>query len=79
MMLEILKMRFLDHEELHPDLEWSEVERRLLKAPEAIAILQRMEESGGEPETIGYDAKTGKLIFLRLRKGIAGRAQEPVL
>ena len=63
MMLEILKMRFLDHEELHPDLEWSEVERRLLKAPEAIAILQRMEESGGEPETIGYDAKTGKLIF----------------
>ena len=63
MMLEILKMRFLDHEELHPDLEWSEVERRLLKAPEAIAVLQRMEESGGEPETIGYDGKTGKLIF----------------
>ena len=62
-MLEIIKARFSEHMELHPDLEWSEVERRLREAPKAVEVLQRMEKSGGEPDTIGYDEKTGKLIF----------------
>ena len=62
-MLELLKARFSEHKELHPDLEWSEVEHRLREAPDTIAVLQKMEESGGEPDTIGYDVKTGKLIF----------------
>lgn len=62
-MLEILKRRFLENTNLHPDLEWSEVENRLLKDPDAVEILHRMEESGGEPDTIGFDEKTGKLLF----------------
>ena len=62
-MFELLKARFSEHKELHPDLEWSEVEYSLREAPDAIAVLQKMEESGGEPDTIGYDVKTGKLIF----------------
>ena len=63
MMLELLKARFSEHKGLHPDLEWLEVEQRLRVFPDAIAVLQKMEESGGEPDTIGYDEKTGKLIF----------------
>ena len=59
MMFELLKARFSEHKELHPDLEWSEVEHSLREAPDAIAVLQKMEESGGEPDTIGYDVKTG--------------------
>ena len=62
-MIELLKARFSEHKELHPDLEWPEVEHRLRAFPAAIAVLQKMEESGGEPDTIGYDEKTGKLIF----------------
>lgn len=62
-MLRILKARFLDHENLHPNLEWSEVEKRLREAPDAMEVLRRMEESGGEPDTIGCDAQTGKLLF----------------
>ena len=62
-MLEIIKARFSEHMELHPDLEWSELERRLREDPKAVEVLQRMEKSGGEPDTIGYDEKTGKLIF----------------
>ena len=62
-MLEIIKARFLEHMELHPDLEWPELERRLREDPKAVEVLQRMEKSGGEPDTIGYDEKTGKLIF----------------
>ena len=62
-MIELLRARFLDQKNLHPDLNWSEVESRLREAPDAMAVLRRMEESGGEPDTIGYDAETGKLIF----------------
>ena len=62
-MLELLKARFLENKDLHPDLEWLEVEHRLREAPTAIEVIQKMEESGGEPDTIGYDEKTGKLIF----------------
>ena len=62
-MVELLKARFSEHRERHPNLEWSEVEQRLREVPAAITILQKMEETGGEPDTIGYDAETGKLIF----------------
>ena len=62
-MIELLKARFSEHKERHSDLEWLEVEQRLRAFPAAIAVLQKMEESGGEPDTMGYDVKTGKLIF----------------
>ena len=39
MMLEILKTRFLEHRNLHPGLEWSEVEHRLRESPAAIAVV----------------------------------------
>ena len=67
-MLELLKARFSEHRERHPNLEWSEVEHRLREDPASIAILQKMEESGGEPDTMGYDVKTGKLIFCDFAK-----------
>ena len=63
MIIGILNTRFHDNMKRHPDLEWEVVEDRLCKNKEALEILQRMEESGGEPDTIGYDRKTGKLIF----------------
>ena len=62
-MLEILKARFQDNMNLHMELSWLDVEKRLLEHPGSMDVLRRMEESGGEPDTIGYDEKTGKLIF----------------
>ena len=62
-MLELLNARFSEHRERHPGLQWSEVEHRLRAFPAAIAVLQKMEDSGGGADTIGYDEKTGKLIF----------------
>ena len=62
-MTEILKARFLKNSVLHPGLPWTDVERRLREDPAALEILRRMEESGGEPDTIGYDEATGRLIF----------------
>ena len=57
-MVEKLKIRFQKNMLLHPDLDWSIVEKRLLDNPKSLKILQRMEESGGEPDTIGFDEKT---------------------
>ena len=62
-MLELLKARFRENKNLHIELNWLDVEKRLLERPASLEILRRMEESGGEPDTIGYDEKTGKLIF----------------
>ena len=59
---------------LHPELDWAYVEKRLREAPNAFGILQQMEESGGEPDTIGFDEETGKLIFCDCaRESPAGR------
>ena len=73
-MLERLKTRFQENRMLHPELQWASVEKRLREAPSALEILQRMEESGGEPDTIGFDEETGKLIFCDCaRESPAGR------
>ena len=62
-MIEILKKRCLEHRERHPDLDWATVEARLQREPQALEALLRMEESGGEPDTIGFDAAGEHLIF----------------
>ncbi len=62
-MLETLRARFQTNKNLHTELNWPDVEKRLLENPASLEILRRMEESGGEPDTIGIDEKTGKLIF----------------
>ncbi len=62
-MLNTLKTRFAAHPERHAGLEWETVEARLIANESALETLRRMEETGGEPDTIGFDEKTGKLIF----------------
>lgn len=63
-MINILKKRFLENMSRHPDLSWEEAEGRLAGNERALEALRRMEETGGEPDTIGWDRETGKLIFL---------------
>ena len=65
-MLELLKARFRENKNLHIELNWLDVEKRLLEHPASLEILRRMEESGGEPDTIGND-----------EKALQGRAKNP--
>lgn len=62
-MLEVLKKRFEENMTRHADLDWKTAEIRLLENPTVLAVLEKMEESGGEPDTIGLDGKTGRLIY----------------
>lgn len=63
-LLLLLQKRFEEHGYRHTGLVWSVVVTRLKNAPPKILwSIQRMEETGGEPDVIGQDKKTGAIIF----------------
>ncbi len=47
----------------HRDLDWAKVRARLEAHPEKLWSLNEMEKTGGEPDVIGQDKKTGEYIF----------------
>lgn len=62
-LLETLKRRFEANPARHRRIAWSDVETRLAAHPTALRALAAMEETGGEPDVIGRDSKTGAIIF----------------
>ena len=62
-MLTILQTRFQANMPRHPDMDWAAVERRLLAQPDALEALRRMEETGGEPDVIGFADDGERLLF----------------
>lgn len=62
-LLASLKARFEKHTDRHPGLDWQKVQSRLEANPEKLQPLQQMEDTGGEPDVVGQDSKTGALIF----------------
>ncbi|MFB3853772.1 MAG: DUF4256 domain-containing protein [Vicinamibacterales bacterium] len=62
-LLEALKARFEKNMSLHKDLEWSKVQARLLERPAKLWSLSEMERTGGEPDVVGRDEKTGEYLF----------------
>lgn len=59
-----LKQRFEENKQRHEGIEWSGVEERLLAQPDKLWSLQLMEETGGEPDVIGYNAESDALLFV---------------
>lgn len=62
-LLEILKRRFDANPARHRGIAWADVEARLAAQPKKLKSLAAMEETGGEPDVIGRDARTGAVIF----------------
>ncbi|MBC3364632.1 DUF4256 domain-containing protein [Pseudomonas sp. SWRI154] len=62
-LIQTLKKRFEDHLDRHPDIPWADVQTRLVNHPGALKSLQAMEATGGEPDVIGLDPKTGVITF----------------
>ena len=58
-----LRLRFEKNMDRHQGIEWSAVEAKLKADNEKLASLNGMEESGGEPDVVAYDKKTGEYIF----------------
>jgi len=62
-LLQTLKTRFEKNMKRHQGLEWTKVQARLESKPEKLWVLDEMEITGGEPDVVGFDQKTGEYIF----------------
>ncbi len=62
-LLETLKTRFEKNRQRHPGLDWAKVEARIQAKPEKMSSLHQMESTGGEPDVVGQDKKSGELVY----------------
>ncbi len=63
-MLKTLKTRFEKHPHRHAGIAWSAVQSRLEAHSAKLWSLNEMEQTGGEPDVVGRDEKTGEFIFM---------------
>ena len=62
-LLNTLKARFEKNMNRHKGLEWAKVQAKLEANSEKLWSLNEMERTGGEPDVVGHDKKTGEYIF----------------
>ncbi len=62
-LLRALKARFEKNMDRHKGLEWAKVQAKLEANTEKLWSLHEMERTGGEPDVVGHDKKTGEYIF----------------
>jgi hypothetical protein len=62
-LLRAMEARFLTNMNRHEGLEWAKVKAKLEANPEKLWSLSEMERTGGEPDVVGHDKKTGEYTF----------------
>lgn len=62
-LLETLKARFEKHRNRHKTIDWPKLQAKLEAHPEKLQSLHEMERTGGEPDVVAHDKKTGDYIF----------------
>ena len=62
-LLKTLKARFEKNMNRHKGLEWTKVQAKLEANPQKLRSLNEMETTGGEPDVVGHDKKSGEYIF----------------
>jgi len=62
-LLSTLKERFEKNMNRHKGLEWTKVQAKLEANSEKLWSLSEMERTGGEPDVVGHDKKTGEYVF----------------
>ena len=62
-LLRALRSRFEKNMSRHQGLEWAKIEAKLQANPEKLWSLNEMERTGGEPDVVGHDRRTGEYIF----------------
>ncbi len=62
-LLTILQNRFKKNSKRHKSIQWANVQVKLEANPEKLWSLNEMEQTGGEPDVVGFDKKTGEYIF----------------
>jgi hypothetical protein len=62
-LLGTLKARFEKNLSRHAGIEWARVQAKLEANPERLGSLNEMEQTGGEPDVVGHDRRTGEYTF----------------
>ena len=62
-LLRTLQARFEKNMKRHKGLDWAKVEARLEAHPDKLWSLHEMERTGGEPDVVGHDKKSGAIVF----------------
>jgi len=62
-LLGVLKTRFEKNMNRHKSVQWTDVQAKLMANPEKLWALDEMEVTGGEPDVVGRDEKTGEYMF----------------
>ena len=62
-LLKTLQARFEKNMNRHEGLAWSKIQAKLEARPEKLPSLNAMEGTGGEPDVVRYDKKTGEYLF----------------
>ncbi len=62
-LLETLRTRFEANPNRHKGLDWADVQARLEASPDKLWSLAEMERTGGEPDVVAHDAKSGELAL----------------
>jgi hypothetical protein len=62
-LLSALRLRFEQNRNRHKGLDWAKIQAKLERNPQKLWSLNEMERTGGEPDVIGHDQKTGEYIF----------------
>ncbi len=62
-LLRALKVRFEKNMNRHRGLEWAKVQAKLEASTDKLWSLNEMERTGGEPDVVGHDKRTGEYIF----------------
>ncbi|MEO9281887.1 DUF4256 domain-containing protein [Acinetobacter sp. ABJ_C1_1] len=63
-LLELLKKRFENNTHRHKEMNWTDLQAKLIKFPEKLWSLQEMENTGGEPDVISYDQQKDEYLFV---------------
>ncbi|HPE17249.1 MAG TPA: DUF4256 domain-containing protein [Tenuifilaceae bacterium] len=62
-LINTLKVRFEKNANRHKGIDWEKVQTKLEANPEKLWSLSEMEKTGGEPDVVDFDDKTGEYIF----------------
>ena len=62
-LLHLLKERFETYMHRHKGLKWEEIQKKLKQNKKKLKSLRQMEESGGEPDVVGFDENSGEYLF----------------
>ena len=74
-LVKALKARFEKNINRHKGLEWAKVKAKLEASPQKLWSLNEMERTGGEPDVVGHDKKTGEYIFLIVQRKVLTAAE----